>query len=142
MNKVMLGKLRKWLISGEKSSQQPARVAHASWETINGRECLVITFNGVFTEIDAEKLVAYLNHEILAFATAKTFPLICRCQYMTDYEAHARLIFQNFIHIHSKCIESIWIVTKSNAIKYGGKLMGMFIGIPLKVVEEESQIYF
>jgi hypothetical protein len=136
----MIGKLRKLLIGGKDNVHESSRAAHASWEVIQGRKCLVITFNGIFTEADANKLTDYLNRQIAELAETDTFPLICRCLYMTDYEAHARLVFQNFLQAHVNRLESIWIVTESNVIKYGSKLMNIFVSIPIQVVANESQI--
>lgn len=136
----MLKKLRKLLIGGKANPEKPERAAHASWETVQNRQCLVITFNGEFTETDAEKLVRYLNEQIAELEPTVTFPLICRCQHMTDYEAHARLIFQNFLQNHIKRLHSVWIVTQSSAIKYGGRLLSMFVSVPVKVINNESQI--
>lgn len=138
----MLDKLRKLLISGKENPQKPERPAHASWEIIQDKTCLVITFNGIFTERDANGLTAYLNRQITELKDTNTFPLICKCLYMTDYEAHARLVFQNFLQKHINYIESVWIVTQSRTIKYGSKLMSMFVSIPIRVVENENQIKF
>lgn len=136
----MLDKLRKLLISGKENPQESTRAAHASWEIIQDKTCLVITFNGIFTETDANKLSAYLNRQIAELEETNTFPLICRCLYMTDYEAHARLVFQNFLQAHVNRLESIWVVTESRAIKYGSKLMNMFVSIPIQIVANENQI--
>ncbi len=138
----MLGKLRKLLIGDKENPQESTRAAHASWEIIQDKTCLVITFNGIFTETDANKLTAYLNRQIANFREVDTFPLICQCLCMIDYEAHARLVFQNFLQTHANRWESIWIVTKSKTIKYGGKLINMFVSTPIHVVENENQIKF
>ncbi|MCS6967361.1 MAG: hypothetical protein RMJ44_02955 [Cytophagales bacterium] len=136
---MLLQKIRRYFIGG-KANPQEQRTAFASWEIIQNRKCLVLTFNGIFTEAEAEKFTQQLSQEMQSCKEDEKVPIVCRCYHMVDYEAHARIIFQNFLQTYLDKIDSLWIITESVVIRYGGKLIGMFVEIPVRVVNEESKV--
>lgn len=143
----MLKRLQKWLLFGNAEDSNvfvspDCENAYAAWETIQNKQCLVITFRNMFRESDAVRLTRYLTAQLNEYSGKELVPVICRCSDMTDYEAHSRIIFQDFLQKNTHKIQGLWIVTQSNAIKYGGKLISMFIKIPVQIVDDESKIRF
>lgn len=137
---MLFTKIRKLLTNDRAPADCVEKRAFAAWEFIQDRQCLTITFNGIFSESDAVSLTKYLSQQFTLIDSNRKVPIICRCHNMTDYEAHARIVFQNFIQNHMDRICSIWIITSSKVIKYGGKLLSMFVNVPIKIVEEEAKI--
>jgi len=139
----MIKYLRRYLISGKIFSQPVEdRPAKASWQTINDTACLVITFNGLFREADAESLYRYLSKQTSDLPEATKTPIVCNCIHMTDYEAKARLVFQNFLQNNIQRLQGLWIITQSPAIKGGAKLMSKFVSLPIYVIDSEEKVFF
>ncbi|WP_448519092.1 hypothetical protein [Rhodoflexus sp.] len=140
----MIKYFRRYLISGKMFSQRSVedRPAKALWQTINDTTCLVIMFNGLFREEDAESLCRYLSKQISDMPETIKTPIVCNCVNMTDYEAKARLIFQNFLQKNFQRLQGLWIITQSPAIKGGAKLMSRFISLPIYVIDSEEKIFF
>ena len=139
----MIKYIRRYLISG-KIFPQPAEnnPAKASWQMISDVNCLVIAFNGLFRETDAESLCRYLSKQISELPVMSKVPIVCNCIHMTDYEAKARLVFQNFLQNNIQRLQGLWVITKSPAIKGGAKLMSRFVSLPIYVTDSEEKIFF
>lgn len=127
----------------QKRNDNSANFAQVSHKTFEGKNCLYFEFKGVLDDKLADKILSQaekiLQNEL---KNDDALCIVCFCQEMQDYEPMARVKFQKFLKTHEKNIKTMWVITSSKIIKYGGFLMGMLLPFSVKVVESEDQIKF
>ena len=106
---------------------------------ISNSECLRFTFIGELKADDAEtaveewkKLFENLGDEKLS--------LIWDCLQMTGFENKARVIWQQAMKELKGNIDMVWLITTSNVIKAGAKLISTFTKFKMKVVKSQEEI--
>ncbi|WP_448530151.1 hypothetical protein [Raineya sp.] len=131
------------LFAKNKAQGNSENFAQVFCKTFEGKNCLYFEFKGVFddklaTEIlpQAEKI---LQNEL---KDDKALCVVCSCKEMQDYDPMARVKFQKFLKNYEKNIKTMWVITSSKIIKYGGLLMDLVLPFSVKVVESEEQIKF
>ncbi len=130
----------------KEQNNNSANFAQVLRKTFEGKDCLYFEFKGVFDDKLAEKVLPQaekiLQSELTNNANDKTLCIVCSCREMQDYDPIARIKFQKFLKNYEKNIKTMWIITNSKIIKYGGLLMNMVLPFPVKVVESEEEIKF
>lgn len=123
---------------GKTGSESTAKVFI---KTIGEKNCLYFEFQGVLDDELAKKVILEAEKLIKQhFSNNSEICIVCGCSQMQDYDPVARLHFQNFLKNHANCIHTMWVITTSRIIKYGGLLMGLVLPFSIKVVESEDQI--
>ena len=75
--------------------------------------------------------------------TSKTgvkIALIWDCMKMDGYDTESRNLWQNALNEMRDQIDSIWLITNSNYIKIGARIISVFTSLTIKVVDSEDQI--
>lgn len=110
-------------------------------KNFEGKNCLYFEFKGVFDDKLADEVLPQakkiLQNELI---DDKTLCVVCSCKEMKDYDPMARVKFQKFLKNYEKNIKTMWIITSSKIIKYGGLLMDLVLPFSIKIVENEEQI--
>lgn len=112
---------------------------NVEWKEINDIIVLNFNFKGKLTRNNAVNAIIKWEK---AFNTVpyQKMTLVWNCLSLKDYEAKARVLWQEEIDKTKEQIELVYLVTKSNLIKMGAKIMSAFTSFPMKVVESENEI--
>ncbi|MDJ0644610.1 MAG: hypothetical protein QNJ57_01375 [Flavobacteriaceae bacterium] len=111
-----------------------------AWTEINGIECLQFTFAGIFREADARDAIA--EWKTLFKEKPKTkITIVWHCLAMKNYEAKARVLWQETMQELRDQIGLIWLVTDSVIVQAGAEIMSFFVFYDLKVVASIEELH-
>ena len=109
-------------------------------ELCNFKEgALKFTFNGNFSESDAT-LAAEEWRELFASSKGEKTTIIWNTLHMEGFESKALSVWQKTLKELKGQIDCIWLVTNSNTIKAGAKLMSVFSGYKIRVASSFEEI--
>ncbi|MBN2526529.1 MAG: hypothetical protein JXR76_09050 [Deltaproteobacteria bacterium] len=110
------------------------------WTTIGRHECLRFGFSENLTEGSAMDAIMRWD-KAFGERPGEKKTLIWAAQDMKAYESGARTLWTNALRHMKNQIDQIWLVTTSNVVSMGASLMSVVIGIPIKTVKSEQQLY-
>jgi len=126
-------------IEKKKNEEVSENFAEAKWHEINRGTCLLFTFKGIFTEKLAVKLTQEWQ-KLMQESKEEKVCIICDCLEMKDYDTLARITFQKTLKEFQKRIQTFWVVSPSKVVKYGGMIMEVLTGFPIKTVEKMEDV--
>ena len=105
----------------------------------SGKTCLKFTFKGELTERDAINAIDEWQTAFNSIPQEK-ITLIWDCLEMTSYESEARILWQDAIKRMKKQIDTIWLISDSNIIKLGARIISIMTSLQISAVDSESKI--
>lgn len=106
---------------------------------ISNNECLRFTFIDELKANDAEKAVEEWKKLFDNLGDEK-LSVVWDCLQMTGFENKARVIWQKAMKDLKNNIDTVWLITNSNVIKAGAKLISTFTKFKMKVVKSQEEI--
>ena len=107
------------------------------WKTINGVECLYFEFKGIFKELEALNAIEIWKSQVEG---KENFILVWQCLEMENYEAKARIAWQNSIKKFGKKISAIWLITDSVRIQAGAEIISFFTYFNIHTVSSMKEL--
>ena len=68
--------------------------------------------------------------------------IVWECLNMTGYETQARIQWQETLKELQPQIKDIWLISDSNLIKTGARVMSVFTSLNIHIVDSEEDIVF
>ncbi|MFC2137143.1 hypothetical protein ACFLTE_03105 [Bacteroidota bacterium] len=109
------------------------------WCSINNKNCLKFTFNGILKKEDAVEATKEWK-DLFSAANITDVNIVWHCIEMKGYEPMARSVWQNTLKELKSKIACIWLITESKVVKTGALIMSVFTSYELKVVSSEDKI--
>lgn len=114
--------------------------ANVEIRKIANNTCIFFTFKGILTDVVADEILLKSKNILPERGPENDLCIICDCVHMRNYEAVARIKFQNFILTHKNQIKVLWIITQNKVIQIGAQIMAAFLPVPIKVVGSIQEI--
>ena len=109
------------------------------WVQKSGRNCLKFTFEGTLTEEEAVQAIEKWREAFRSKPKEKII-LIWECRRMAGYDTGSRVNWQEALKEMNNQIADIWLVTSSNFVKIGARVMSVFTSLNIHIVDSESDI--
>ena len=106
---------------------------------LSNEDCLKFTFTENFNESQAIEAVDEWKYLFENSKGEKT-RLVWDCTNMKGYEGKALKVWQQAMKDLKNQIDTVWLITDSNMIKAGAKLISVFSKFSIKVVKSANQI--
>ena len=108
-------------------------------KTINGVSCLHFTFRDKLTEKDAVGAIEIWKDFLNTHSCKCTH--VWNCLQMTGYEPMARSNWQKAMKEFKAKIGDIWLISDSNIIRTGARLLSLFTSLDIRAIKSENDIF-
>ena len=112
---------------------------YIEWAQVKNRECLKFTFREKLTKNDAERAIEQWK-QLFDKKKDEKITLVWDCHEMTGYEPLARMKWQKAMKELQNQINDIWLVSDSEEIQAGAKMMALFTSMDINYANIEDKI--
>lgn len=111
------------------------------WKEVNNKKILYFSFKGLLMVEDAERAIEKWNESIEEYTNENTkVILVWDCMHMKNYEAKARVAWQNNLKRNKEIIDQIWLITNSVAIQAGAEIISYFTSFNIKTIKSYAEL--
>lgn len=108
--------------------------------SIQGRRCLVVTFEGHLSKVASE--VAALRMREFLVSESGPHCMVWDCRAMSGYDMDARNVWQAVLKEYRARVSAIHLISESLMIRLGAAGVGAFTRLPIRAWKSESEVVF